>query len=64
MLSRGFYLALSVDMADVGSDTWCHSNIIQCEFGNAGVEFKQEGERLANTAGSAQDSDLGVLYEV
>jgi hypothetical protein len=49
-------------VSNVGGNTWCHSDIIQGEFGDTGVKFEQEGERLANSTGGTQDGDLGVLY--
>jgi hypothetical protein len=53
--------ALSVDVADIGGDTWGAPDIVESELGNSGVELEEEGERLTDTASSTEDSDTGVL---
>jgi hypothetical protein len=51
-------------MANVGGDTWCQPDIVQCELSDAGIELKQQREGLADTTSGAQDGDLGGLHKI
>jgi len=53
--------ALGVDVANIGGDTGCATDIVESELGNSGVKLEEEGERLADTTSSTEDSDTGVL---
>jgi len=53
--------ALGVDVANIGGDTGCAPDIVESELGNSGVKLEEEGERLADTTSSTEDSDTGVL---
>lgn len=55
------YDALGVDVRDIGSDTRRTLDIEERELSNSRVELEEEGERLANPAAGAEDSDLGKL---
>ena len=37
------------------------ADIVQSELSDSGVQLEEQRERLANTTGSAEDSDLGQL---
>lgn len=41
--------------------TWSHADIIESELGDTGVELHQQGQRLADAAGSTKNSNFGVL---
>lgn len=53
--------ALGVDVADIGGDTGCTTDIVESELGDSWVELEEEGERLTDTTSSTEDSDTGVL---
>lgn len=55
--------ALGVDVRDIGGDTWCTLDIVEGELADSWIELEQEGERLADSAAGAENSDLGELYE-
>jgi hypothetical protein len=39
------------------------TDVVESELSDTGVELEEEGERLADTAGSTEDGDLGELQE-
>lgn len=40
------------------------TDVVESELSDTGVELEKEGERLADTAGSTEDGDLGELQKV
>jgi hypothetical protein len=58
---NGSDLALGVDVRDIGSDTWCHADIIEGELGDPRVQLEQQRQWLTDTTGGTEDGDLGVL---
>jgi len=46
---------------DIGGDTRSSLDIVQRELSHSGVELEEEGQRLANATGSAEDGDFGSL---
>lgn len=55
------YVALGVDVANVGGDTRATLNVVQSELRDTRVELQEEGEGLADTTSRAKDSNLGGL---
>lgn len=53
--------AVGVDVGDICGDTGAETDIVQSQVGDTWVQLHQQGERLANTTGSTEDGDLGVL---
>ena len=41
--------------------TWAAFDIVECKLGHARVEFHQQGQRLADTASTAEDGDFRCL---
>lgn len=39
------------------------TDVVESELSDTGVELEEEGERLADTAGSTEDGDLGELED-
>lgn len=54
------HLSWCVNVADIGSDSWSATDIIQTQGSNERIGFKQERERLANSSTRTEDSNLGV----
>ena len=57
----GTYVALGVDVANVGGNTWAALDVVKSKLRDTWVELQEEGEGLANTTSRAKDSDLGGL---
>lgn len=55
------YDALGVDVRDIGSNAGATLDVVQRELGDPRVELEEEGQRLADTATSAEDDHLGSL---
>ena len=47
-------------MADVSGDSWGSGDIVEGDPGDERVELHEEGERLTDPAGGAQDRDLAL----
>lgn len=45
-------------MADVCSDTWCATDIVEAERGNEGVDLEEERQGLTDSSASTEDGDL------
>lgn len=48
---------------DAERHTWGKPDVVKSEVGDTLVELEKERERLANTTGSTEDGDLGVLQK-
>lgn len=58
MRARGRYLGRGVDVGDVGGDAGGAGDIVEGEGGDERVQLHEEGERLPDAAGRAEDGDL------
>merc|ERR1711988_1444898 len=54
-------VALGVDVANVGGNTWAALDVVKSKLRDTRVELQEEGEGLANTTSRAKDSDLGGI---
>lgn len=54
-------LGVGVDVANIGSNTRSVDDIVEGEVGDMRVFLQQQGQRLTNTTGSTEDSNLGEV---
>lgn len=54
------YLAGSVDVADISSNTRSTTDIVEAEGGDELVLLEEEGEGLSDTSASTEHGDLGL----
>ncbi len=53
----------SVDVGDIGSDTWGTSNIVKSQRGDQWVSLQQQGHGLSDSSGSSKNSDGSLRSE-
>ena len=51
----------SISIGVVIVSTWSAFDIVESELGNARVELHKQGQRLSDTASTAEDGNLGGL---
>lgn len=52
------YLAGSVDMADIGSDTRCATDVVKAELSDKRVRLEEKREGLSDSSSGTEDGDL------
>lgn len=52
------HLADSVDVANIGGNTRCTTDIVEAQSSDVLVELQEQRERLANSSSSAKNGDL------
>lgn len=55
------YDALGVDVADISGNAGGTADVEEGELGDTRVKLEEEGQRLADSAASTEDGNLGEL---